>query len=145
MARVVEHDGQQYRVKARHGWTSYLYEDGGAEPRRFTQVWIAPVHPIHRAAVDEVLVGAAICRPPDQFCKRTGRRLATIKLLAALKERGWTSEERKAVFDTVCPEYRTDDPEVVAWDVALTDEEIEQLGAGVDPRLIRPDRQVRLQ
>lgn len=49
--------------------------------------------------------GKVICIPPDQFCKRTGRRIAGIKLLKNLNTYGFSKMERKEVFQLICPEY----------------------------------------
>lgn len=43
----------------------------------------------------EVVSGGAYCRPPDQFCKATGRRIALTK---ALKASNLTKEERREVW-----------------------------------------------
>ncbi|MGH2612898.1 MAG: hypothetical protein ACRDFB_07595, partial [Rhabdochlamydiaceae bacterium] len=51
----------------------------------------------------------SICIPPDQFCKRTGRRLAGIKLLKNLKNNpytyGFSKTERREIFNLICPEF----------------------------------------
>ena len=47
------------------------------------------------------------CRPPDQFCKRTGRRLAATKLLKSVRNYFpfEKKEDRKAIFLAICPEF----------------------------------------
>lgn len=51
--------------------------------------------------------GSSICKPPDQFCKRTGRRLAANRLLAGLRRSPQVlhKADRKAIFAAICPEY----------------------------------------
>jgi hypothetical protein len=52
----------------------------------------------------------AICKPPDQFCKRDGRRRAADRLLQNLKFILPSKEDRRAVFQMVCPEYSQNSP-----------------------------------
>lgn len=48
----------------------------------------------------------SICRPPDNFSRLAGRRIAANKLLRQLKiEAGYHHEDRRAIFFFICPEY----------------------------------------
>lgn len=47
----------------------------------------------------------AICRPPDQFNRAVGRRLAANRLLSNLRVIGTSYEDRRTIFQTICPEY----------------------------------------
>lgn len=46
-----------------------------------------------------------VCHPNDNFCRKTGRKLAAIKLLRQLKEVGYDKADRAFVFNAICPEY----------------------------------------
>ena len=50
----------------------------------------------------------AMCSSHDNFCKRTGRRLAADRLLSKLRlqHEEMTREDRQIIFSTICPEYR---------------------------------------
>jgi hypothetical protein len=50
-------------------------------------------------------VGFSVCKHPDNFSKRMGRKLAANNLLRKLREDGWSKDDRKTVFQAVCPEY----------------------------------------
>lgn len=48
----------------------------------------------------------SICRPPDPFVKRNGRKMAANKLLGELRARDIAVEaERAAIFLAICPEF----------------------------------------
>lgn len=73
-----------------------------AGDRRGTRVWLAA------ADHTPIAEGVAMCSAADNFCKRTGRRLAVNRLLASLRLDGkvFAKEDRRAIFQAVCPEYR---------------------------------------
>ncbi len=71
---------------------------------RATEVWVKDT------AGNQIAQAIAKCSPMDNFCKRTGRRIAAQRLLAQLREKDPTGypawkEDRKAIFQTICPEY----------------------------------------
>jgi len=65
--------------------------------RRRTQIWF--LHPSY----DEIVVEAK-CYVKDNFCKRTGRKVAAQYLLNKLSFL-LNKEDRRLVFQRICPEY----------------------------------------
>ena len=47
----------------------------------------------------------ARCHPKDQFSRRVGRRLVADRVLADMREHGFSKEDRKVVFEKLCPEF----------------------------------------
>jgi len=99
---------QLSRVEATVGCKHYNPEGEDAEAwrrinsdlnlpqRRCTTAWLK--------VGDTTLRSLAVCQPPDQFCKRTGRLLAAKRLIRGML--GFTKADRKAVFLALCPEFR---------------------------------------
>jgi hypothetical protein len=53
-----------------------------------------------------VLIGLSRCSDRDQFCRRTGRKLAATRLLEWIRNAyGLPKEDRAAIFRAICPEY----------------------------------------
>jgi len=50
--------------------------------------------------------GYSVCKPPDAFNKRMGRRCAANSLLRHIREVLPSKVDRKAVFGLICPEYQ---------------------------------------
>jgi len=48
----------------------------------------------------------SITKPPDQFCKRVGRRLAANRLLQNIREILPSKADRRTIFKMICPEYK---------------------------------------
>ena len=48
--------------------------------------------------------GLSVCKFPDNFSKRLGRKFAATSLLRKLQ--GWSKDARRQVFQAVCPEYK---------------------------------------
>jgi hypothetical protein len=86
---LVTESGDSYKVVIPHDDPMH---------RRLTTAWLKAGGTTFRSV--------SICRPPDQFCKRTGRRMAARRLLAAMKKVGFPKGDRKAVFLSLCPEFR---------------------------------------
>lgn len=72
------------------------------KPRRITQVWVTDEHRLQTIQVQ------AVCAPMDNFCRRTGRKIAATKLLKELRDtyRFRNPEDRKRIFQAICPEYK---------------------------------------
>jgi hypothetical protein len=68
---------------------------------RVTTVWIKDV------ATDVLLsTASAFCSPKDNFCKRTGRKLAAERLIRAAWAKGVSVKaDRRAVMEALCPEF----------------------------------------
>lgn len=49
-----------------------------------------------------------ICRPPDNFSKREGRRRVANALLRKLNDLGYSRNDRRMVFNAICPEFAQD-------------------------------------
>lgn len=49
--------------------------------------------------------GGSVCKPPDTFCKRTGRRFAANSLLRNVRDALPSKVDRKTIFCLICPEY----------------------------------------
>jgi hypothetical protein len=47
----------------------------------------------------------AVCDPRDNFCKALGRKKAANRLMRTMKRYAFSKEDRKIVFQAVCPEY----------------------------------------
>lgn len=74
-------------------WIKFGYEDD----RRTTTI---------RLQIDDELIAAiAICSRRDNFCKRTGRKMALAKLLASNPATFASCHDRKAMWQAVCPEF----------------------------------------
>jgi len=50
--------------------------------------------------------GGSVCKPPDVFSKRDGRRHAANSLLRNVKDHIVSKEDRRFIFVTICPEYK---------------------------------------
>ena len=49
-------------------------------------------------------LGVAVCSREDVFCRKKGRRLASVRLIEALK--GFTPDpDRRAILKALCPEF----------------------------------------
>jgi hypothetical protein len=74
------------------------------KPRRLTEAWVRSVATFGNGDYLSSWNAQAICSLKDNFCKRTGRKLAASKLL---KKIGFSmsKEDRRKVFFAVCPEY----------------------------------------
>lgn len=52
-----------------------------------------------------VINAKALCSPQDQFAYKEGRRICAMRLLKAMRVLGYRREDRKTVFDAICPEF----------------------------------------
>lgn len=74
-------------------WVQFGYNDD----RRITTI---------RLTIGEETVSAvAICSRKDNFCKRTGRKMALQKLLTNNPKTFTNVDDRRAMWQAVCPEF----------------------------------------
>ena len=67
---------------------------------RGTKVWL-------RWGEEKTIVARSLCKPPDQFCRQTGRLLAARRLVGYMRAQPqeFSYEDRAKVFAAVCPEF----------------------------------------
>lgn len=69
------------------------------DERRGTVVWVTDG--------DRTIEATSICRPPDQFSRAQGRKVAATKLLNELRRRNYSRNDRDVVFRTICPQFNS--------------------------------------
>ncbi len=94
-----ERDGVPMETKFPDG-VSELAKWFLCEPVRVTKVTL------HYASF--TIEARAVCKPPDNFCRATGRRLAANRLLKQLREHSglaplFTRDDRRTIFHAICP------------------------------------------
>lgn len=83
------------RRKAKVG-ISHFADDSG---RRGTKVWVK----VGRKTFEAV----AVCSKHDNFCRRTGRKLAACRLLDNIRgQPSFSKEDRASIFYFYCPEFK---------------------------------------
>lgn len=58
-----------------------------------------------RADGSSLVEATARCSLQDNFCRRTGRKIAANKLLAVMRNRFYPKVDRESVFQAIYPEY----------------------------------------
>ncbi len=86
-------NGKEMRVGCRHS----KVKEG--LPRK-TTVFLKDVES------ENVLEAQAVCSLEDNFEKRTGRILAAMRLNAALRAVGFEKQDRRLIFEAVCPDLK---------------------------------------
>lgn len=94
--------GAEFRVGLRYSWETVAFE---FPTRHIMQCRVTTAYLRNLLDANTVEVKVT-CSPQDQFCKRTGRKLAANRLLASLKAIGLPKEDRRKVFQALCPELR---------------------------------------
>ncbi len=105
---VISIEGREVIIGVRHGeqLMSWEYDDtmeGACVSLRCTDVWVK-----EKVSGVKIAEANAVCSITDNFCKKVGRRIAASRLIAKLKAMGcqWLSKaNRKAIFQSICPEY----------------------------------------
>lgn len=91
-------DGREYRLTVRHNPAD---EKGYRDT-----VAIMFAVPEEDGALRDAFVTGARCSPNDQFNRAKGRKIAATRMLSTLRYNGYSREDRRKVFDAICPEYR---------------------------------------
>lgn len=98
MREVTLSSGEKARVRIQHGLVTH---PGSGAMRRGTTVKLT--------VGNRRFVFDSVCHPGDNFCRRTGRRLAADKMVRRCRTaEGFlntlTKEDRRQLFRAVCPE-----------------------------------------
>lgn len=54
----------------------------------------------------EQITTFAICSDNDRFTRKMGRKVAAERLLNIMRNKGVSYEDRRTVFQKICPEYK---------------------------------------
>ena len=98
--------GNQYFVDVHH-IDSEIVLSGVSTPCRATKIVLEhPKATLPQGDNPAILEALTYCSPNEQFCRREGRRRAANRLLAKLRANGFfNKEQRRSLFEQVCPEY----------------------------------------
>lgn len=89
--------GQEVFVKTHYNNDDTLEHKGEVKHCRSTEISLT--------IGEDTYTGKSICSPLDQFCRRTGRRLAANRLLKSMKDANVSKQIRKEAFQAICPEF----------------------------------------